>query len=94
MYRSNVRFVWVLVPVEFGRDDAGGHCRNDDLFGGANGIHFFVGKLDFPRVYIVDQFVAVHEVNANIVVVQHVDDIHRVSELLPFDIEIYFIDPN
>jgi len=94
VYRSNVRFVWVLVPVEFGRDDAGGHCRNDDLFGGANGIHFFVGKLDLPRVDVVDQLVVVHEVDANNVVVQLVDDIHRMGELLPFDIEIYFIDPD
>jgi hypothetical protein len=65
------------VPVEFGHDDAGGHCRNDDLFGGANGIHFFIGELDLPHVYVVDQFVAVHEVDANNVVVQLIDDFHR-----------------
>ncbi len=94
MYHSDVRFVWVRVPVEFCRDDAGGHCRNGDLFGGANGIHFFVVKLDLPRVDVVDQLVSVHEVDANNVVVQLVDDIHRVGELLPFDIEIYFIDPD
>ncbi len=85
---------WVCVPVEFSRNDAGGHCRNGDLFGGANGIHLFVGELDLPHVHVVDQFVAVHEVDANNVIVQLVDDVHRVSELLPFDIEIYFIDPN
>jgi hypothetical protein len=28
------------------------------------------------------------------VVVQLVDDVHRVSELLPLDVEIYLIDPN
>jgi hypothetical protein len=64
------------------------------LLGGANGIHFFVGKLDLPRVDVVDQLVAVHEVDANNVVVQLVDDIHQMGELLPFDIEIYFIDPD
>ncbi len=31
--------------------------------------HFFIGELDLPRVYVVDHFVAVHEVNADNVVV-------------------------
>ncbi len=93
MYRSYVRFVWVRVSVELHRDDAGGHCRNCDLLGGTNGIHFFVGDLDLPRVDVVDQLVAVHEVDANNVVIQLVDDIHRMGELLPL-IEIYFIDPD
>ena len=94
MDRSYVHFVWVPFPIEFCRDDAGGHCPNSNMFGGTNGIHFFIGELDLPRVYVVDQFVAVHEVDADNVVVQFVDDVHRVSELLPLDIEIYFIDPN
>jgi hypothetical protein len=94
VYRGDVRFVWVRIPVEFCSDDAGGHCWNGDLFGGTNGIHLLVGELDLPGVHIVDQFVAVHEVDANNVVVQLVDDVHRVSELLPFDIEVYLIDPN
>ncbi len=94
MYHSDVRFVWVRVSVELCRDDAGGHCRNGDLLGGANGIHFLVGKLDLPRVDVVDQCVAVHEVDANNVVVQLIDDIHQMGELLPLDIEIYFIDPD
>ncbi len=46
----------------------------------------FVGKLDLPRVEIVDQLVAVHEVDANNVVIQLVDNVHWVGELLPFDI--------
>ncbi len=91
---SDVGFVWVRVPVEFSRDDAGGHCRDGDLFGGANGINFFFGEIDLPRVYVVDQLVGAHEVDANYVVVQLVDDVHQVSELLPFDIEIYLVDPN
>ncbi len=86
MYRSYVGFIWVCISVEF-RDDAGGHGRNGDLFGGANGIHLFVGEFDLPRVDLVDQFVAVHEVDADNVVVQLVDNIHWVSELLSFDIE-------
>jgi hypothetical protein len=80
--------------VEFRHDDAGGHSRHSDLFGGANGVHLFIGELDLPRVNIVDQFAAVHKVDANNVVVQLVDNVHRVSEFLPFDVEIYFIDPN
>ncbi len=94
MYRSDVRFVWVCIPVECCRDNTGGHCRNSDLFGGANGVHLFIGEFDLPCVDVVDQFVAVHKVDANNVVVQLVDHVHRVSEFLPFDIEVYFIDPN
>ena len=56
-------------PVEFGRDDAGGPGRYGHLFGGANRIHFGIGKLDLPRFHVVDQLVAVHEVDANDVVV-------------------------
>ena len=92
MYHSYVRLVWVRVPVEFSRDDAGGHCRNGDLFGGANGIHLFVGELDLPHVYVVDQFVAVHEVDANNVVVQLVDDVHWMCKFLPLDIEVHLVD--
>ncbi len=94
MYRGNVRLVLVCISVKFGSDDAGGHCRNGDLFGSTNGIHLFVGELDLPGVDIVDQFVAVHKVDADNVVVQLVNDVHRVSELLSFDIKVYFIDPN
>ncbi len=42
------------VPIEFRGDDAGGHGRNGDLFGCANGIHLFVGEFDFPCVDVVD----------------------------------------
>ncbi len=93
MDRGDVRLVWVCVPVEFCRDDTGGHCRND-LFGGTNGVHLFIGKFDLSGVHIVDQFIAVHEVDANDVVVQLFDNVHRVSEFLSFDIEVYFIDSN
>jgi hypothetical protein len=89
-----VRFVWVRVSVELCRDDAGGHCQNGDLLGGANGIHFLISELDLFSVDVVDQLVAVHEVYANNVVVQLIDDIHQMGELQPFDIEIYFIDPD
>ncbi len=94
MYRRDISFIWVCIPVEFRGDDAGGHGRNGDLFGGANGIHFFVGKFDLPRVDVVDQFVAVHEVNADNVVVQLVDNVYWVRELLSFDIEVHLIDYN
>ncbi len=82
MYRSDVCFVWVHVPIEFCRYYAGGHGRDGDLLGGTNGIHFFVGELDLPRVDGVDQLVTVHEVDANNVVVQLVDDVYRISKTL------------
>ncbi len=99
MDRGDICLVWVCIPIvcipiEFCRDDAGGHCRNGDLSGGTNGVHLFISKLDLSGVHIVDQFIAVHEVDADNVVVQLVDNIHWVSELLPFDIKVYFIDPD
>ncbi len=36
----------------------------------------------------------VHEVDAYNVVVQLIDNVHWVSELLPFEVEIYLIDSN
>ncbi len=82
------------IPIEFCGDDAGGHGRNGDLFGSANGIHFLIGEFDLLRVDVVDQFVAVHEVDADNVVVQFVDHIHWVREFLAFDIEVHLIDSN
>ncbi len=80
-------------PIEFGRDDAGGHGRKGYLLGHANRVHLGVGKFDLDCVYIIDQLVAVHEVDANDVVVQLGDHIHRVSKFLSFDPEVHFIDP-
>jgi hypothetical protein len=93
MDRSYVHFVWVPFPIEFCRDDAGGHGQNCNLLGGANRVHFVIGELDLPRVHIVDQLVAVHEVDADNVVVQLVYDIHWVSEFLSLDPEVHLIDP-
>jgi hypothetical protein len=89
----DICFAWVCVPVELRGDDAGGHGRNGDLLGSASCVHFFVGEFDLPCVDIVDQFVAVHEVDANNVVVQLVDDVHRVCEFLPLDVQVHFVDP-
>ncbi len=88
-----VRFVWVQISVKFCRDDAGSHGRDSNLPGGANRIHLVVGELDLPHVNVVDQLIAVHEVDADNVVVQFIDDIHRMSEFLSFDPEVHFIDP-
>ncbi len=93
MDRHDIGFVRVCLPVELCGDYAGGHGRNGDLLGRTYGIHFLVGKFDLPCVEIIDQFVAVHEVDANDIVVEFVDDIHWVSELLSFDVQVYFIDP-
>jgi hypothetical protein len=38
------------------------------LFGRADRVHFGVSKFDLSRVYILDQLVAVHEVNDDDVV--------------------------
>ena len=54
---------------------------------------FGIGGLDLSRVHVIDQLVAVHEVDANDVVVEFVDDIHRVGELLSLDVQVHFIDP-
>jgi hypothetical protein len=52
-------------------------------------------KLAFSgnRVDILDQLIAVHEVDDDNVVIQFVDDIHWIGEFLSFDIEVHFIDP-
>ncbi len=89
----NVCLVWMCIPVELCGDDAGGHSRNGDLFNGANGVHFLVGEFDLPCVDIVDQFVAVHEVDADNIVVQLSDDIHWVRKFLPLYIQVHFVDP-
>ena len=82
----DIGFVWVCVPVELHGDDAGGHSRNGDLFGRADCIHFLIGEFDLPCVDVVDQFVVVHEVDADDVVVEFVDDVHWVCELLSLDV--------
>ncbi len=51
------------------------------LFGRTDCIHFLVGEFDLPCVDVVDQFVAVHEVDADDVVIEFIDDIHRVCDL-------------
>jgi len=86
MDRCDVGFFWVRLPVEFGVDNAGGHRRNGDLLDRTDRVHFFIGEFNLPRVHIVDQFVAVHEVDADNVVVEFVDDVHRVGEPLPLDV--------
>ncbi len=62
------------------------------LFSSANCVHFFVGEFDLSRVDIVDQFVAVHEVDADNVVVQLIDDVYWMCKFLPFDIEVHLVD--
>ncbi len=59
------------------------------FLGGTNHVHFVISELDLPR----DQIVAVHEVDADNVVVQLVYDIHWVSEFLSLDPEVHLIDP-
>ncbi len=89
----DICLIWVCFPIELRGDDAGCHGRNGNLFDRADSIHFFVGEFDLPGVHIVDQFVAVHEVDADDIVVELVDDVHWMGELLSFDVQVHFIDP-
>ncbi len=63
------------------------------MFGRANRVHFGVGKFDLPSVHVVDQLVAMHEVDAD-VVTQLGDHVHHMSKFLSHDPEVHFIDPN
>ncbi len=65
----NIGLVWMGVPIELRGDDTGCRGRNGYLLGSANCVHFLVGKFDLPCVDVIDQFVAVHEVDADNVVV-------------------------
>ena len=89
----NICFIGVCFPVELRGDDAGGHGWNGNLLGRTDRIQSLVGEFDLPCVDVVDQFVAVHEVDADDIVVEFVDDVHRVCEVLSFDVQVYFIDP-
>ncbi len=93
MDRRDIGFIRVCLPIELRGNNAGGHGRNGNLLGCTYGIHFLVGEFDLPCVDVVDQFVAVHEVDADDIVVKFVDDVHWVSELLSLDVQVYFIDP-
>ena len=86
MDRGDVGLFWVCLPIKVRGDNAGSHCRNGDLLDRTDRVHFFIGEFNLPRVHIIDQFVAVHEVDADNVVVELIDDVHRVGELLPFDV--------
>ena len=84
----NICFIGVCFPVELCGDDAGGHGQNDNLLGRTIGVHSLVGEFDLPCVDVVDQFVAVHEVDADDIVVELVHDVHWMSELLSFDVPL------
>ncbi len=93
MDRGYVCLVRVRFSVELSRYDVGGHRRNVHLFGGTNCVHFGVGELDLSRVHVIDQLAAEHEVDADDVVVEFVNDVHWVSKFLSFDLEVHLIDP-
>ena len=86
----NICFIGVCFPVELRGDDAGCHGRNGNLLGRADSIHFFVGEFDLPCVHVVDQFVSVHEVDADDIVVELVDDVHWMGEFLSFDVPVSY----
>ncbi len=88
----DICLVWMCIPTELRGDDAGGHGQNGDLFSSTYCVHFLFGEFDLPRVDVVDQFVAVHEVYADNVVVQLVDDVHWMCKLLPLDIKVHLVD--
>ena len=63
------------------------------MFGRANCVHFGIGEFDLSCVHVLDQLVAVHEVDADDVVAQFGDYVHRMGKFLSFDPEVHFIDP-
>ena len=79
--------------MKFVCDDARGHGQNRSLFCGGNCIYFCIGEFDLSGVNILDQFVAVHEIDANDVVVQHVDNVYWVCKFLSIYSEVHLIDP-
>ena len=89
----NICFIGVCFPVELRGDDAGCHGRNGNLLDRADSVHFLIGEFDLPCVHVIDQFVAVHEVDADDIVIELIDDIHWMGELLSFDVQVHFIDP-
>ncbi len=89
---GHIGFVRVHFSVEFCGDDSGGHGRNGHLFCGTNRVHLGVCKFHLSGINIVDQLVAVHEVNDDDVVVQFGDHVHRVCKFLSFDPQVYFVD--
>jgi len=52
---------------------------------GTNRVHLGVRKFHLSGIHVVDQLVAVHEVNADNVVVQFGDNVHQVRKFSSFD---------
>jgi len=94
MNGGHVGFVSVHFSVKFGSDDAGGHSRNGYLLCGANRVHLGVHKFHLSGIYIVDQLVAVHKVNADNIVVQFGDHIYRVCKLSSLNPQVHLVDPD
>ncbi len=63
------------------------------MLGDTDRVHFGVGKFDLSCVHVIDQLVAVHKVDADDVVVQFGDYIHRMGKFLSFHPEVHFVDP-
>jgi hypothetical protein len=78
MNGGHVSLVSMRFSVKFCGDKAGGHCRDGHQLCGANHIHFGVIKFHLSGVNIIDQFVAVHKIDANNIVIQFGDHIYRV----------------
>jgi len=93
MDRGHVGFMSMCLPIELGGDHALGHCQNCHLLRCANCVHLGIGKFDLPGFCMVDQFVAVHKIDADDIVVQFGDHIHWVGELSSFDPEVHFVNP-
>ncbi len=94
MNSGHISFVHVSFSVEFRGDNAGGHGQNGHLFCGTNRVHLGVRKFHLSGINVVDQLVAVHEVNANDVVIQFGDDVHWVRKFSPFDPQVHLVDPD
>jgi hypothetical protein len=90
---GHVGFVSMRFSIKFCGDKVGGHSQNGHLLLVTNCIYLGVSKFHLPGVNVVDQLVAVHEVNANNVVVQSGDHIYRMCKFSSLNPEVNLVDP-
>ncbi len=79
----NVCLFFLSLSIEFGVHDARGHCRDSHFLGGTNGVQVCVDEFYLPRIFVIDQYVLVHEVNADNLVFEFSDDVYRICNFLP-----------
>jgi len=91
---SDIHLILVCFAIEFGCDNARGHCWYCDLLGGTNSVHVGVSQFHLSGINVEDQIVPVHVVNSNDVIIELSDNIDRMREFSSFDPEVHLVDPN